>query len=295
MTAHEDAVELMNIDQRESQGVTPDKALTLAARQDAIAEAVMASGTMRVDELSDRFSVSRMTIHRDIEALEARGILRRSRGSVTAIASSLFESSIEYRSRQNRAEKEAIAKVACEIVEPGEAVILDDSTTALHLAHYLVEREPLTIITNFSRILEELEGKPGINLISTGGEYSQVCDAYRGALTLNALKSLAADTYFMSAAAITGDLCFHPHQDIVLVKQAMLSAARRKVLIVDHSKFSRRALHAIASIKDFDMVIVDSSIEVPHLQRLKQTNVEIRLAEVSPRPEEAESRRSLPS
>lgn len=260
----------------------PERELTLSARQDAITEAVMASGAMRIDELSSRFNVSRMTIHRDIDALEDRGVLRRSRGSVTAIASSLFEASVEWRVRQAQAEKNAIAKVASSIVEPGEAVILDDSTTGLCVARCLIEREPLTIITNFSRILEELEGKRGINLISTGGEYSQVCDAYRGALTLRSLKSLAADTYFMSAAAITGDVCYHPHQDIVLVKQSMLGSSRRKVLIVDHSKFERRALHAIASVRDFDLIIVDSNVAASDLQALKQTGVDIRLAEVAP-------------
>ena len=70
-------------------------ALTLTARQDAIVEDVMSAGTMRIEDLADRFNVSRMTIHRDIETLEAKAVLRRSRGSVTAIASSLFEASIE--------------------------------------------------------------------------------------------------------------------------------------------------------------------------------------------------------
>ena len=86
----------------------------------------------------------------------------------------------------------------------------------------------------------------------------------------------------MSAAAITGDVCYHPHHDIVLVKQSMLGSARRKVLIVDHSKFERRALHAIASVRDFDLIIVDSNVDASDLQALKQTGVDIRLAEVAP-------------
>jgi len=268
-------------------------ALTLTARQDAIVEAVMSAGTMRIEDLADRFNVSRMTIHRDIETLEAKAVLRRSRGSVTAIASSLFEASIEYRNRQNRDEKDAIAAVAADLIEPGEAIILDDSTTGLRLVPYLSEREPLTVITNFGRMQRELEGRRGINLISTGGEYSTVCDAYRGALTLRALQGLAADTYFLSAAAVTGDVCYHPHQDIVLAKQAMLQAARRKILIVDHSKFSRRALHAIAPISEFDIVIVDSNIDPADLRRLRQSNVDVRIAQVSQVDADETSKRAL--
>ena len=249
-------------------------------RHDLVTEAVLAAGSMRIDDLTQRFRVSRMTMHRDLEALEARGLLRRSRGTVTAVASSLFEASTEYRTRQNIAEKEAIAEVAASLVTPGEAVILDDSTTALRLAQLLTGLQPLTVITNFGRVIKHLEGRQGITLITTGGEYFQLCDAYRGAITLSALHNLHADTYFMSTPAITNGMCYHPHQDLILVKQAMFSAARRRVLIVDHTKFQRTALHAMAPIEDFDVVIVDSGIDPSDLQMLQQTGVEVVVADV---------------
>ena len=255
------------------------KGLSSSNRRVAITEAVMATGTVRIEELSDRFAVSRMTIHRDIEALKERGVLRRTRGTVTAVASSLFEASLEYMSRQQLAEKASIAACAAELVQPGDAVILDDSTTGLSIANRLVKCQPLTVISNFERVLNLLKTKPPIKLISTGGEYSQLCDAYIGTVTLNTLRNLAADIYFMSAAAIVGDVCYHPEQDIVLVKQAMLRAARKKILVVDHSKFARRSLHAIASIQDLDMVIVDSNIDSQDVQRLRQTGVEVRLTD----------------
>ncbi len=250
-------------------------------RHDLIADTVLSAGSMRIDELTQRFGVSRMTIHRDLESLEARGILRRSRGTVTAVASSLFEASTEYRTRQNIAEKEAIARVAATLVRPGEAVILDDSTTGLRLAQRLTELEPLTVITNFGRAIRGLEGRRGITLITTGGEYFQLCDAYRGAITLNALNSLRADTYFMSTPAITAGVCYHPHQDLVLVKQAMFAAAQRRVLIVDHTKFQRTALHAMVPVQDFDVIIVDSGISETDLQMLRRTNAEVLVSAVS--------------
>lgn len=255
--------------------------LSQQERQDLISEEVLSAGTLRIDDLVGRFGVSRMTIHRDLEALEARGLLRRARGTVTAVATSLFEASTEYRTRQNRDEKEAIARLAATLVSPGEAVILDDSTTGLQLARHLAHHQPLTIITNFSRVLRELEGKPGINLLSTGGEYFQLCDAYRGALTLQSLKGLSADTYFMSTPAISDGVCYHPHQDLVLVKQAMFQAARRRVLIVDHTKFQRTALHAMAPIDEFDLVIVDSGISSQDLKSLEKSGLEVMIAPLS--------------
>lgn len=260
-----------------------------AERQDLITEAVLSAGSIRIDELIQRFGVSRMTMHRDLETLEARGMLRRSRGTVTAVASSLFEASTEYRARQNITEKEAIAEVAAGFVTPGEAVILDDSTTGLMLAQRLTALQPLTVITNFGRVIKKLEGRQGITLITTGGEYFQLCDAYRGAITLNALHNLHADTYFMSTPAITNGMCYHPHQDLILVKKAMFNAARRRVLIVDHTKFQRTALHAMAAIEDFDVVIVDSGIDPSDLQMLHQTGVEVAVAGLAPASEDRAS------
>ena len=78
-------------------------------RHDAITELVLRSGSVRIEDIAERFGVSTMTVHRDLDSLAAKGILRKSRGSVTAVASSLIEASIEYRDRQQRAEKRALA------------------------------------------------------------------------------------------------------------------------------------------------------------------------------------------
>lgn len=250
-------------------------------RHDAITELVLSTGTMRIEELADRFGVSTMTVHRDLDTLEARGILRKSRGVVTAVATSLFESSPEYRDREHRREKEELARAAFALVEPGQAVILDDSTTGLHLAHMLPQRQPLTVITNFQRAINALIGHPGIALIALGGQHYQWCDAYMGSLTLDALRSLRADVLFMSTPAITDDICFHQHHDAALVKRAMFESAAKRVLMVDHSKFTKRALHAHIALRDFDTVIVDSATSPEDVARLRDKGISVLVAEAS--------------
>jgi DeoR/GlpR family transcriptional regulator of sugar metabolism len=254
--------------------------LRQSERHDAITELVMNAGSMRIEDLTDAFGVSMMTVHRDLDTLAAQGVLRKSRGVVTAVATSLFEASTEYRTRQNIAEKEAVARAAFDLVEPGQAVILDDSTTGLYLAQLLPERQPLTVITNFQRVLDALTGHPGITLISLGGQYYQWCDAYMGSVSINALHELRADIFFMSTSAITDDICFHQHHDTVLVKRAMLEAAGRRILYVDHSKFGQRALHALVKLTEFDTVIVDSRTRTEDVTRLQQSGVSVVVAPV---------------
>lgn len=255
-------------------------AMKQSDRHDAITELVLNAGTMRIDDIAEYFSVSTMTVHRDLDALAAKGVLRKSRGSVTAVATSLVEANIAFRERQSRAAKEAVARAALDLVEPGQAVILDDSTTGLPFAQSLPRRAPLTVVTNSARVLATLANETGISLISTGGQYYSWCDAFMGAVTLSALRGIRADIFFMSAPAIVDGICFHQHHDTVLVKQAMFDAARSRILYVDHTKFGQRALHAMAPLTDFDAVIVDSGADDSIIARLHQSGVHTVIAQV---------------
>lgn len=247
-------------------------------RRDAITERVLEIGSVRIDTLVDELGVSRMTIHRDLDALEARGVLRKSRGVVTAVASSLFEASTDYRLRQQSVEKRAIAKLAFDLIEPGEAIVLDDSTTGLNLAELLPQKEPLTVITNFGRVLDMLGSKRGISLVSTGGEYYQLCDAYKGNLPLSALSQLSADTYFMSTPAISNGVCFHQQPELIQVKRAMFKCAKKRVLIADHTKFSKRALYSMMPIREFDVVISDAALSREHVTEIRRSGVRLIIA-----------------
>lgn len=254
-------------------------------RHDAIIELVLSAGSMRIEDLVEVFGVSTMTLHRDLDALEARGFLRKSRGVATAVATSLVESNPDYRDRQHQAEKQMVAQAAYVLVEPGQAVILDDSTTGLRLAEMLPQRQPLTVITNFQRVMTAMVGHPGIALIGLGGQHYQWCDAYMGSLTINALRSLRADVVFMSTPAITDDICFHQHHDGALLKRAMFETAARRYLCVDHSKFTERALHANIALTEFDAVIVDPGISRDDLTRLNEKGVKVIVADAGPGPD----------
>ncbi|NEE10819.1 DeoR/GlpR transcriptional regulator, partial [Streptomyces sp. SID7499] len=98
--------------------------------------------------------VSLMTVHRDLDDLARQGVLRRFRGGASALPSTVFESSLDYRLGVNTAEKNAVARAAAALVEPGMSVMLDDSTTVLVMAGLLVDLAPLTVVTNARRVLD---------------------------------------------------------------------------------------------------------------------------------------------
>src|SRR5215217_5950719 len=144
-------------------------------RQGLIADYVLEHRSAVVKDLAERFDVSLITIHRDLDELERQGMVRKLRGYVTAEPSSLFDSNVRYRLRVARQEKEALARFALTQIEPGQSVLLDESTTALAVAKLLPGKAPLTVVTNFAMILNELTEVKGIDLVSLVHDQATFC------------------------------------------------------------------------------------------------------------------------
>lgn len=248
------------------------------SRQLAISEAVMTEGTIRIEQLAERFGISVMTVHRDLDDLEDRGLLRKSRGIATVTSTSLVESSDVYRVSRQIAQKMTIAQAAMEFVEPGQAIFLDDSTTTLHLVPHLYNKTPLTIITNTLTIMNDLRNTRGVTLVGLGGEYFNWCSAFMGRITVREIAELRADLFIMSTSAIVDDICFHQTLETVDVKRAMFESASKRVLLADGTKFTKRALHAMLPLADFDAVIVDSGTSPRVIKRLRENRINVKVA-----------------
>ncbi|MGI9254522.1 MAG: DeoR/GlpR family DNA-binding transcription regulator, partial [Thermomicrobiales bacterium] len=154
--------------------------LTPEERRERIAGAVLSNDSVVARDLAIEFGVSLMTVHRDLDELEARGILRKTRGGATAQPSSLFESSVQYRASAKLAEKQAISRTAVGLIESGQAVMLSDATTMMPLVELLPGLAPLTVIANFMPTIEALRGREGIRLIALGGDYFPSHDSFMG-------------------------------------------------------------------------------------------------------------------
>ena len=256
----------------------------LQARRQLIAQAVMAEGSLRIEDLTDRFGISLMTAHRDLDELVARGLLRKTRGIVSAAPTSLIESSDVYRFSRQATEKKAIAAAAMQFVEPGQAIFFDDSTTVLQMAALLSAKVPLTAITNSLILMNALTDIRDVTLLGLGGQFHNWCNAFMGRMTISAINRLRADTLFMSMSAITDDMVFHQSPDMVEAKRAMFDCAARRILLADHTKFGRRALHSFAALTEFDVVIVDQATPAEHLQRMRAKGINVVIAPDHPAP-----------
>lgn len=249
-------------------------------RQSRIMEMILAEGTLRVDTLASELNVSLVTIYRDLATLEGLNLLTRNRGEVSAVTSTLSEMTPSMRAQNNPLAKEAIAEVAAGLISSGNSVMIDDSSTAVPFVRRIARVLPLTVITNSQPVTEILGPVSGMTLIGTGGQFRRWGESYHGAITVSVIRSMHADVCVMSDAAISGLTVCNPYEYVVETKQAMLAAAEKRILLVDSSKFGRRALHTTAMIDAFDVVVVDSETPLDVQRRIRDTGVELLVAQI---------------
>ncbi len=240
-----------------------------------IVSLVVQEGVTTVEWLADNLAVSSMTVYRDVSELVDQGLLTRSYGEVSTASSSLVESSSKLRLGMNRELKDKIAKAALKYVRRGDSILLDDSTTSAHLIPGLRELTPLTVATNARFIEELLTNDPHMGLIHLGGNYLNWADAYFGPMTVSNIENLGVDICLMSTTAVRGAYCYHPDSNVADTKRAMIRGAQRRILMVDHSKFTRTALHRFVAVSEFTTVITDSITPAQEIERIRDAGVEV--------------------
>jgi len=242
---------------------------------------LFAKGFATVDELVETLDVSRMTVHRDLDELASRGVLTKVRGGATVARTAKFESSWDYRLNQQLALKQVIARQALELVEPGDSLIIDPSTTGLIFARMLGEKTPLTVVTASLAIIIELSDNQAIELHGVGGVFDPHFNCFLGPDAVAAASGFRVDKLFMSTAAVSGHTICHSQTRAISLDRALFEVANTRILMFDSSKLCHSALHVFGEVSDWDIIITDSLAEPAALEELKSLAANLIVADAS--------------
>lgn len=240
---------------------------------------VVDRGEARIDELAEVFGVSLMTMHRDLDDLATRHLLRKLRGRVESFPSLTMETATRFREGLHVPEKEALAAATVGEVRAGDTVILDDSSTLFPLARRLTGVERLTVVTNSFAIARTLSGAQR-EVVFLGGRFRGEFDSCTGPDVLRALSRLRADLAIVSATAIAHGRLFHPIQDFAEIKEAVCGAAARNLLLVDHSKFGKTATYAHGDVSMYDLVVTDEATPEEETAAMRELATKVRVTSV---------------
>ncbi|MDI7278271.1 MAG: DeoR/GlpR family DNA-binding transcription regulator [Anaerolineae bacterium] len=250
-------------------------------RQGRIAQLMQQRASMSVQELSRQFGVSLMTIRRDLDALEEKGLIVRIHGGAMAPASPVA-SREEVRSTWHVEEKVAIAALAATLVEDGQTLFIDAGTTTIELARQLRERRGLTVVTNSVRVLAALADSPGINLIGLGGSVYGGAWSFVGPLAEAALRRFNAGAAFMGITSVSLEQGLTEVNFFeAAIKSLMIQRAQRVVLLADHSKFGKVSPVSVASVKEVHAIITDERLPAEVVAVYREVGVEMVIARLA--------------
>lgn len=257
-------------------------------RQEQIAQIVAEEGRARVTELARRFGVSAVTIRKDLLVLEGEGRLVRAHGGAIAPrTASRPELAFDVRERLQRSEKSRIGAAAAALVQDGDSIVFDASTTALSVARHLKEREDwhqLTVVTNSIRIAMELAGHPGITVLLLGGRVRWEALSVVGPLGDAVFRRVNVQKAFVGAVGLTLEAGLSDAmEEEAQIKRSMVAAAHEIYALVDHTKWGRVASASFCRLDRISAVITDDEAPEDMVAQLVALGVEVRRVDAAGR------------
>lgn len=240
-----------------------------------IRELLNLNGSIVISNLSSQFDVSEETIRRDLEKLSQKMKFKRVRGGAFLYEPSDTEVPVKIREHIYIKEKQTIANASIDFIEDGDTIMLDSSTTALHIAKCINQRKKkVTVITNSISIANELSENVGVKIISLGGTLRKSTKSYVGYMTTDYLSELHANKAFVSCTSINIEFgVSDSHNEEARVRKEMLRNSTQKFLVADYTKFEEPSMNKICDLKDLDYLIVDRKISKAYIAKLEEYGV----------------------
>lgn len=233
-----------------------------AQRQEVILDRIRRTGAVRVADLVESLAVSDMTVRRDLDALEARGALRKVHGGAVARART-EEPGFAAKSALQEDEKHAIARAVAALVPPHGAVGLSGGTTTALVAGYLVDTPGLTVVTNSLPVAEVFHraARPDRTVALTGG-FRTPSDALVGPLALASIRGLNLDLLVLGVHGIQEHAGFTtPNLLEAETDRALVEASGSLVVAADHSKWGTVGISTIVPLDRCDVLVTDDGLD----------------------------------
>ena len=248
-------------------------------RRRQILNVLQETGTLNVSQLADQFSVSVVTIRKDLDDLESEDLLQRTFGGAVFSHRSRFNRSFLERGREHRREKCAIAAAAYSYIKDGDTIMLDAGTTTLALAEYLkIHIKSAFIITCSVPAALELSSA-GYDILLLGGTVRNRSLALLGRETLTIIERYRADKVYLGSTGFTAEGHTTPNPDDAQIKEALMRAANESYVLVDSSKYGHRCLTSFARLRDVNLTITDSNLSRSKAKVLEAAGASIQIVD----------------
>ena len=247
----------------------------LSEREQEILERLFEDNFVSVAELSRQLGVSEVTIRKTLDKLSKQGFIVRSYGGATPA----FHPNIGARQREKMTEKMAIAKKAAAMINEGDTIMINSTTTGILIAKYLIGKRDINVVTNSTLILPMARMNPMLHLALVGGEFRQTTEAMVGPMALEMLNHYHARIAFIGTAGFSlenGITAYQDDESAVVKKLAQRS--EEVVLVADSSKYKKVRFIRFLEISDVDMIITDAGLPDEAREEFAEHGIEVVIA-----------------
>lgn len=245
-------------------------------RRNAILAKLNANGKVIVADLSREFDVTEETIRRDLEKLDNEGLAKKTYGGAVVKQSLNTDLPFSVRKRTNVELKQKIAEKIADMINDGDYIMLDASSTAIYVTKCIKSRKNITLITNSVEIMLELADKDDWNILSTGGALKKGALSLVGTSAERMIRGFHVDLAVCSCKGVDMNMGItDSNEKDSEIKQAIFAAADRKILAVDSTKFDKISFVRVCDIADVDTVVTDKQPADRWIEYFKEKNVRL--------------------
>ena len=250
-------------------------------RLTSILSALQQSGSVSVEGLSKDLDVSLVTIRRDLDELEGRGLLRRTHGGAVSIEPLFYEPFRNDRSflaqvERFAEEKRRIGRAAAALIQEGEIIGLTPGTTTTEVIRGIPLNRKITVVTSTVNVAMELSKRKDLEVFVTGGHLRGDWFSLVGPTAAESLSRVMIHTLFIGADGVdakSGVSCFSPDES--QLNSTMVKHARRKIAVLDHSKFGVVAGWKICPTSELDILVTDTGASEEMIAPFQKAQVEV--------------------
>lgn len=244
-------------------------------RRVKILDILNSQGQVAVNELSNFFNVSEVTIRNDLSHLENKGLLIKTRGGALKIQSVGIDQHLNEKAKINSRDKQAIGKKAAEIINDNDTIIIDSGTTTVEIAKHLTGKKNLTVVTNALNIASQLINDE-IRVVVLGGMLRSNSLSLVGPIAESSIKNFYCDKCFIGVDGIDSDSgIYTPIPEEANLNKLMIEISKEVIIVTDSSKFKRKSFGFIAPITKVNMIITDSKIPEDEFTNLQNMGIKV--------------------
>jgi DeoR family fructose operon transcriptional repressor len=248
-------------------------------RHQEILQRARENGRVDVASLAVELDVTPETVRRDLSTLERAGLVRRVHGGAIAIERLGFEPAVSARESLLTAEKTRIGKAALAELPDSGAILLDAGTTTRQLADMVPTDVELTVVVNSPLLATILARRSNLTVIMLGGRVRGRTMAAVGDWATAELASIHVDVAFMATNGISVERGLTtPDPTEAATKAAMIAAARRTVLLADHTKIGNDYFARFGDLEAVDTFITDTGAEAELVDEISEAGPRVVLA-----------------